>query len=346
MTLLQWSAGLLSPGVTALAVLVGLRFLLGVAEAPSFPANGRIVTTWFPTGERGFASAAFNAAQYAATIAFSPIMGTIADRMGWPSVFAFMGLLGVALAVVWPYLIRSPREHPWANAAEVAYIHDGGGLVDMDEVKSPPFSVRVLRQLIQNRMFLGICLGQYCINVLTWFFLTWFPIYLVTSRGMTILQAGMVAALPAIFGLVGGILGGLYSDWLLRRGWSLTAARKIPIVAGLLLSVFVIGCNYVRAPWEVVLMMSIAYFGKGVGSLGWAVIADVSPKEAIGLSGSVFNTFGNVAGIVTPIVIGYLVDRSGSFNGALVFVGAHAVVGVLSFLIVVGKIRRITLSNA
>ncbi len=193
-------------------------------------------------------------------------------------------------------------------------------------------------------MLLGVYLAQYCINVLTYFFLTWFPIYLVQARGMTILQAGLVASLPAICGFTGGVLGGVFSDALIRRGHSLTVARKVPIVGGMLLSACIIGCNYVATDWIVVALMSLAFFGKGIGALGWAVVADTSPKEAIGLSGSIFNMFGNVAGIVTPIVIGYLVATSGgSFNGALVFVGMNALLTVFSYLVIVKDIKRVEL---
>jgi ACS family glucarate transporter-like MFS transporter/ACS family D-galactonate transporter-like MFS transporter len=195
-------------------------------------------------------------------------------------------------------------------------------------------------------MLLGVYLAQYCINVLTYFFLTWFPIYLVQARHMTILQAGFVASLPAICGFTGGVLGGVISDGLIRRGCSLTLARKAPIVGGMLLSSCIIGCNYVDTDWVVVALMSLAFFGKGIGALGWAVVADTSPKEAIGLSGSIFNMFGNVAGIVTPIVIGYLVATTGSFNGALVFVGANALITVFSYLVIVKDIKRVELRQA
>jgi len=89
--------------------------------------------------------------------------------------------------------------------------------------------------------------------------------------------------------------------------------------------------------------MSLAFFGKGIGALGWAVVADTSPKEALGLSGAIFNMFGNVAGIVTPIVIGYLVAKTGSFNGALVFVGLNALLTVFSYLVIVKDIKRVEL---
>lgn len=348
-TLLQGCIGWFGAGA-AFVVLFGLRLLLGLAEAPSFPANARIVAAWFPTAERGTASAIFNSAQYFATVLFAPLMGAITHKLGWEWVFWVMGALGLIIAVVWPRLIHGPKEHPWTNAAEVAHIERGGGLVDMDRGGRPAAGggVRwgVIGELLGNRMMLGIYLGQYCITTLTWFFLTWFPIYLVKDRGMSILKVGFVAALPALCGFVGGILGGWFSDWLLRRGYSLTVARKTPIVAGLMLSVAMVGCNYVSAEWAVIMFMSLAFFGKGVGALGWAVISDTSPKSVTGLCGGLFNTFGNTAGIVTPIAIGYILKETGSFNWALVYVSAHAVLAVVCYLAIVGPIRRVELKTS
>ena len=343
-TLLQGVVGGMA-GVTAVVTLFVLRFLLGAAEAPSFPANSRIVAAWFPTAERGMASAIFNSAQYFATVLFAPIMGGITHAFGWPPVFWFMGGLGILFAAAWPRIIHSPREHPAANAAEIEHIATGGGLVDMDR----PGAVKklggwpVLRQLLGNRMLAGIYLGQYCITTLTWFFLTWFPIYLVKERGMSILQVGFVAALPAVCGFIGGLGGGAFSDWLLRRGRSLTLARKTPIITGLILSVSMVACNYVESQTAVIVFMSLAFFGKGVAALGWAVIADASPRQITGLSGGLFNTFGNVAGIITPIAIGYILKSTGSFNGALIFVSAHAVLAMVSYIFIVGEIKRVEL---
>jgi ACS family glucarate transporter-like MFS transporter len=343
-TLLQGFVGWFGATGAVVALFV-LRFLLGVAEAPSFPANARIVAAWFPTAERGTASAIFNSAQYFATVLFSPIMGWITHSFGWPPVFWFMGAVGLVFAAFWPRLIHGPKEHPAANAAEVAHIEQGGGLVNLDRKGASvgPTSWSTLGQLLGNRMLLGIYLGQYCITTLTWFFLTWFPIYLVKDRGMSILKVGFVAALPALCGFAGGILGGWFSDWLLRRGYSLTVARKTPIVVGLLLSVSMVACNYVESQVAVIFFMSLAFFGKGVGALGWAVISDTSPKSVTGLCGGLFNTFGNTAGIVTPIAIGYILKATGSFNWALVYVSAHAALAVASYLVVVGEIKRVEL---
>jgi ACS family glucarate transporter-like MFS transporter len=329
----------------AVLMLFIMRFLLGAAESPSFPANARIVAAWFPTAERGTASAIFNSAQYFATVLFSPVMGWIAHTFGWPPVFWFMGAVGLVFAAGWPRLIHSPREHPAVNAAEIAHIEKGGGLVNLDRKSVPNAPVRwaVIGQLLGNRMLVGIYFGQYCITTLTWFFLTWFPIYLVKDRGMSVLKVGFVAALPALCGFFGGLLGGWFSDLLLRRGCSLTVARKTPIVAGLLLSVSMVACNYVESQTAVVFFMSLAFFGKGVGALGWAVISDTSPKSVTGLCGGLFNTFGNTAGIVTPIAIGYILRETGSFNWALVYVSAHAALAVVSYLVVVGEIKRVEL---
>jgi len=104
-----------------------------------------------------------------------------------------------------------------------------------------------------------------------------------------------------------------------------------------------VACNYVDAESAVIFFMALAFFGKGVGALGWAVNSDTAPKQIAGLSGAVLNTCGNLSSITTPIAIGYIIESTGSFNGALVYVGAHAFVAIVCYLFVVGKIQRVTL---
>ncbi|GLS45269.1 MFS transporter [Methylobacterium brachythecii] len=344
-TLMQGAVGFFT-GFTAVALLFCLRLIVGLAEAPVFPANARITAAWFPASERGTASAFFNSSQYFATVLFTPLMGWVVHNFGWHHVFTFMGVLGIAFALLWTQVIYGPKEHPSVNQAELDYIREGGALLDMDghtRATAPGQTWETIRKLLSNRMLLGIYIGQYCITTLTYFFLTWFPVYLVKERGLSILQAGFAAVLPALCGFAGGILGGWVSDLLLKNGYSLTAARKIPIVGGMLLSMVIIGCNYVQADAVVIGLMALAFFGKGIGALGWAVVSDTSPKEGGGLSGGLFNTFGNTAGITTPIAIGYIVQQTGSFNGALVFVGLNALVAVFCYLVIVGEIKRVEL---
>ena len=347
-TLLQGFVGFFS-GAAAFILLIALRLLVGASEAPAFPGNSRITSAWFPTQERGLAASIFNSAQYFATVAFAPLMGWIVHHYGWQSIFFFMGALGMLVALVWFKTIYSPKDHPRLSAGDLQYMEQGGALVELDRKQQATSSVATLaciKELLSSRMLLGVYIGQYCINSLTYFFITWFPIYLVQERGMNILQAGFLASLPAIAGFLGGISGGWLSDRLMKKGYSITLSRKLPIVVGMLMSTSMIGCNYVATDTLVIAIMSLAYFGKGVGALGWAVVADTSPKEAGGLSGGLFNTFGNTAGIVTPIVIGYLVQATGSFAAALAYVGAHAVLAIVSYLCVVGDIKRITLTRS
>lgn len=338
-------------GFTAVVVLFILRFMLGIAEAPAFPANSRITVAWFPTKETGTAAALFNSAQYFATVLFAPLLGYIVHTYGWKYSFIFMGIVGFIFLLIFLKFIHAPKKSKYINPEELDYITKGGALVDMDHKvndktknnEAPKW--HYLRQLLKNRMFIGVYIAQYCINAITYFFITWFPVYLVQDRGMTILKAGIVAVLPAIFGFVGGNLGGLFSDYLFRKGASLSVARKVPIVFGMLISMSMILCNYTEVEWMVVAFMALSYFGKGVGALGWAVNADTAPKEITGLSGALFNTFGNLSSIVTPIAIGYIIGVTGSFNGALVFVSIHAFMAIVSYVFIVGKIQRFVIKT-
>ena len=337
-------------GAWALVMLFTFRFLMGLAEAPSFPANSRIAAAWFPSKERATAVAIFNSAQYFATVIFAPIMGWLTYEFGWQSVFYFMGIIGIIFAILAFYMIRNPKDHPWVNDKEVAYIEEGGGLVDMDQKKEDGKpkgpQMNTIMKLLKSRMMLGVYLGQYCVNCLTYFFITWFPIYLATERGLNIKAVGMLAAIPAVAGFVGGILGGVFSDYLMRRTNSLSIARKTPIVFGMLFSMMMIFCNYVDSITLVIFFMALSFFGKGFGSLGWAVMADTAPKEATGLAGGLFNMFGNTSSIVSPIIIGYIVAITGRFEWALVFVAAHAFLAAFSFLFIVGPIKRMELNES
>jgi MFS transporter, ACS family, glucarate transporter len=178
-TLAQGGVWAVGP-VLAVYVLFGLRFLVGLAEAPSFPANGRIVAASFPANERGTASAIFNSAQYFATVLFAPIMGFITVTFGWPWVFYFMGTVGVAVSLVWLKVGYSPKSHPRLDSQELDHIAKGGALVNLDQPSEGVVADRdsaplwgCLKELVQNRMMVGIYLGQFCINAITYFFITW-----------------------------------------------------------------------------------------------------------------------------------------------------------------------------
>lgn len=344
-TMLQGTVGWIGlVGSSAAITLFGMRFMLGLVESPAFPANNRIVSAWFPTRERGTASALFNSAQYMAVVVFAPLMAWLTHNMGWEHVFLWMGGAGIVATFFWFALYHDPASHPRLQKAELDYMREGGALVSLEakrKAEKPKLKWAEVKQLFTNRTLWGIYLGQYCITALTYFFITWFPIYLIKGRGMTIMEAGWVAALPAICGFSGGVLGGVVSDWLIRRGVHPSRARKTPFVIGMALSATLVSANYVDANWMVIALMALAFFGKGLAAVGWAVLSDTAPQNMVGLSGGVFNGIGNTAGIITPVVIGYFVATTGSFNAALWFVAAHGIIAILAYTVIAGRFERV-----
>ena len=331
----------------AFTVIFVLRICSGLAQAPVFPGNGRIVAAWFPTSERGRASAIFNASQYFALPIFAPIFGGLLHRFGWQSCFWFLGLLGALLTVLWFTNIFGPKDHPRVSSSEVETIERGGGLVNTDataSAKKNTLTWATVKMLLSHRMLVGVYIGQYCITTLTWFFLTWFPLYLSQARHMSVLKVGFAAAVPGLCGGFGGILGGVISDKLLQSGCSLSFARKLPIMAGMALSMTIIACNYAGSQTIMLLFMSLSFFGKGIGALGWTVISDTSPKGMVGMNGALFNLCGNMAGVTTPLIIGYIVGKTHSYNGALLFVGFIAFCAIVAYGPIVGEIKRLELT--
>ncbi|WP_413738415.1 MFS transporter [Sodalis sp. RH21] len=356
--ILLWSLftvmmGFVSYLTLVLPALLALRFLLGIAESPVGPSAGRIIAAWFPSSERGISGSIFNSAAYLSMAIFTPLMGWLCHVFGWQHVFIVMGAIGLLLALFWGKLFEVPTKHKKINPAELEYIKAGGGLVELDadirdaegkQQKVKGATLSEFGQLFKSRMLVGIFISQYCITSITWFFLSWFPIYLVKERGLSILEAGFIATVPAICGWIGGISSGFFSDYLLKRTGSLSIARKIPITFGLTLTTFMVGCNYVDSSWAVVGLMSAAFFGKGFGNLGFTVIADCAPKRIVGTTAGLMNALGNVSGIITPVVIGYLLARTGSFHAALVYVGIHGLLAILSYWVIVGKLQRLELN--
>lgn len=346
--ILTGCAGYVGASAAFTAIFI-LRILSGLAQSPVFPGNGRIVAAWFPTSERGRASAIFNASQYFALPIFAPIFGGLLHRYGWQSCFWFMGALGGVFTLVWFTNIYGVKDHPRIAPAEIETIERGGGLVNTDadaSAKKNTLNWATVKMLLSYRMLVGVYIGQYCITTLTWFFLTWFPLYLSQARHMSVLKVGFAAAVPGLCGGFGGILGGIISDELLRRGCSLSFSRKLPIMAGMALSMTIIACNYAGSQSIMLLFMSISFFGKGIGALGWTVISDTSPKGMVGMNGALFNLCGNLAGVTTPLIIGYIVEKTDSYNGALVFVAVIAFCAIVSYGPIVGEIKRLELAPA
>ncbi|MDE1157271.1 MAG: MFS transporter [Neorhizobium sp.] len=340
--------GELTADVTAAVVLLfALRFALGFIEAPGFPANARLTLMWFPKEERGFPSATFSSASYFAVAIFSPLSGYLVSKLGWPAPFFLLGVAGAVAAVLWFAFMREPRQHPNVSNSELDHIMKGGGLIDIDASKTRSEaglpSGALIKSLLSRRMLWCAYLGQYCAVALSYFFITWFPIYLVKDRGMDILNAGFAAVAPSLFGFAGGILGGYLSDLLVKRGFSLSLARKIPFVGGMLLATTLVCAALTDSNTMIIAIMTFAFFGKGIaaGAGTWTLVSDTAPREAVGFAGSIFNCVGNIAGIVTPIIFGYIVAGTGSYEIGLFFVGGHCLIAALLYAFVMGPIVRV-----
>jgi ACS family D-galactonate transporter-like MFS transporter len=328
-----------------LAMLFALRLAIGAMEAPSFPMNNRVVTTWFPERERATAIGFYTSGQFVGLAFLTPVLMYLQVHFGWRSVFISVGLLGIVWAAVWYIVYRGPLSYKGTNQAEIDLIRRGGGLVDLSEQQHPAgerggFTAGDLALVLTKSKLWGLYIGQYALTSTLWFFLTWFPTYLVEYRHMSFQQAGFLASLPFLAAFCGIICSGLVSDFLVRRGFSLGIARKTPIVTGLLLSTSIIGANYVRTPHMIITFMAVAFFGNGLASIAWSLVSAVAPKRLIGLTGGVFNFIGNMSSITVPVIIGALV-RGGSFSLAIAYISGMALVGALSYILVVGKIERL-----
>jgi ACS family D-galactonate transporter-like MFS transporter len=340
----MWSLATVAQGFAhVFLVLIGLRLVLGIFEAPTFPICNRLATTWFPEGERAGAIGFYTAGQYAGLAFLTWFLVQAQDRFGWRSVFLITGGIGLAWAAFWYAVYRDPASSTGLSDSERELIRSGGGWVDGGSARrSMEFSASDLRIVLTQRPLWGIYIGQFALNAIPWFFLTWFPTYLVTYRhfGFIREKGQFFATFPFVAAFFGVICGGLVSDLMVRRGASRTVARKAPIVAGMLLSTSFVGANFADDPRWVIFYLAVAFFGNGFASITWVLVSLMAPKRLLGLTGGVFNLCGNLASILVPLVIGIIVQHFG-FAPAIAFVSLIALGGALSYMLLVGEVARV-----
>lgn len=341
--LITWSIATFMQGFArGFVSLFGLRLATGAFEAPSYPINNRIVTSWFPNHERASAIALYVSGQFIGLAFFTPVLVTIQFYFGWQGLFFTTGLIGLLWGLIWYFFYRDPLDHATVNAAELDYIEKGGGLISgkkHDTGQPSVWNLANIKQVFTNRTLWGVYIGQFCMNAMLWFFLTWFPTYLVQYRGLSFIKSGYLASIPFLAACGGLLLSGFVSDYLVRQGKSVGLARKTPIIIGLLVSVSIVGANYSNNTAFIIFFMALAFFGAGMALISWVFVSILAPKHLIGLTGGVFNFMGNLASIIVPIVIGFLV-KGGDFEPALVFIGALGLIGASSYIFLVGKTEQ------
>jgi sugar phosphate permease len=223
--------------------------------------------------------------------------------------------------------------------------------VDANSVAAAPRAVEERNRvtwasLFRHRTLWGMMLGFFCLNFVIYFFITWFPSYLVQTRGFSLKSLGTLGMIPALISIPGGWLGGYVSDTLFRRGWSLTAARKTCMVGGMLLSSVITLSAFTS---DVYLML--AFFGIAYGSLAfaaasiWSLPGDVAPTpDHVASIGGIQNFASNLAGIVITTFTGVMVAMSkGSFTVPLVVAGGFCLLGAFSYLVIVGRIEPLSI---
>jgi ACS family D-galactonate transporter-like MFS transporter len=343
--LILWSVATAFLGmVGSFVALLCLRLLIGALEAPSYMINNQVVTSWFPDRERAGAIGFYTSGQFIGLAFLQPLLVWLVAEHGWRAVFFTTGIGGMFWGLIWWVTYRTPRESGRANAAEIALIEAGGGLVDLGSAEANKqkrkLSWNDLGTVFKYRKLWGVYIGQFAVTSCQWFFLTWFPTYLVEFRHLSILKSGIYVSLPFIAAFFGTQLAGFLSDRILRSGRSLGLARKSPIIFGLLLSSSIVGANFVDAPELVIAFMALAFFGNGMASIGWSLISHVAPRHLIGLTGGTFNFISNLSGITTPLIIGYLA-QGGNFAPGLTYIATVAVIGALTYIFVIGKLERV-----
>jgi ACS family D-galactonate transporter-like MFS transporter len=285
------------------------------------------VAAWFREEERAQATAVYTVGEYLGLACFGPLLFWIASRFGWRALFFVVGAVGIVFGAVWWLSYREP-EHATHDARHA---------------RCMPVAWPQVRRLLRSRKVWGASIGQFGGNSTLVFFLTWFPTFLANERHLNWIRAGFFAILPFVAAAFGVMLGGWGSDRLLRSTGSRNLARKLPVVGGLLGASTIILANYVHSDTAVIAIFSFAFFCQGMTGLGWTVISDIAPRELMGITAGIFNFAANLAGVITPIVIGEIIGATGSFNYALAYVGAAALVGAMSYVFLLGDIERIVL---
>jgi len=343
--LILWSLATACLGIVGSFVsLLAIRLLIGALEAPSYMINNQVVTSWFPDRERGGAIGFYISGQFIGLAFLQPLLVWLTAGFGWRSVFFATAILGAVWGLIWLSSYRGPRQSPKANAAEISLIETGGGLLDLGSAPASEQKAKVsladLRTVFKYRKLWGVYIGQFAVTSSQWFFLTWFPTYLVEFRHLSILKSGIYVSLPFIAAFLGTQISGFMSDKILRSHHSLGTARKAPIIFGLLLSSSIVGANFVDAPELVIAFMALAFFGNGMASIGWSLISHVAPRGLIGLTGGTFNFISNLSGIATPLIIGYLA-RGGNFAPGLSYIAVVALIGALAYILMIGKLEPV-----
>ena len=320
--------------------IFGARILLGAAEAPGFPASAKATGYWFPRRERSLATSIFDAAAKFSNVIGVLLVALVVVHFGWRWGFAITASLSFLYFLVFTVFYRDPSKHPRLSPQELAYIQAGGAAVEGPAASG---EVAMLGHLLRNRKLWGLTIGFAAYGYSFYLFLTWLPNYLVETMHMSILKSAGFAAVPWACATVADlVVGGWLIDHLIGRGYAETPVRKTVLVTGMLLGLAVFGATLTSSPTWAIVWISIALSGLAAAApVGWSIPSLIAPRGATGTISGIMNFLNNLMGAVAPITTGYIVGATHSFTGAFVTAGVVLIVGILSYVFVLGKLTPI-----
>jgi len=322
-TLWSISQGLIG-FANSLGMLIAFRMLLGVGEAIYLPGGSKVVSLLFRPAERGLPCGLFDAGTRTGLVIEGVLVPWMLIHYGWRASFSIVGFA----ALVWliPWFLVTPRN--------LRSTPDGS-------TRSRPSGfMRSVAALVTNRNLLGVCLSFFCFDYYWYFLVNWLPDYLVTSRGLTILSAGLSAAIPYFVFGASEPIGGWIADRLVHRGWSESRARKGVVTVAFLTGLLLIPAARVDTPGTAVaLIVGGCLVGLATGNL-LVILQSCAPADEVGLWTGVYNFIGNIAGILSPLVTGFLIDRTGSYTAPFVLAASLIAVGPLALWTIVGELTR------
>jgi MFS family permease len=329
-------ASALSPGVGS---FFASRLLLGVGEAPTFPGNAKAIGYWFPRSERSLATALFDGAAKFGPAVGVVLVGAISARWGWRWSFAATGFISFVFFLAFWIFYRDPHNDPKLSAPERAYIkeggaqpHDGKGILG-----GAPLSY-----LLRQRKVLGLVLGFFAYNYCFYLMLYWLPSYF-GSLHLDTFHSAVYTSIPWLFATATDILiGGVLVDSLIKRGRSETVVRQAVLITGTIFGLALAGAMQTRDPKVAVFWISIALGGLAAAApVGWSIPALIAPRNSVGKVGSILNTGNQIAGIIAPILTGYLAGPLNSFGAAFAIAAALLLGGILSYVLLLGRIEQV-----
>jgi MFS transporter, ACS family, D-galactonate transporter len=335
---LAWSVfALVSAAAGSLGMLVGANIALGLGRAPAYPLSAKATGYWFPTGERSTATAIFDAGAKLATAIGMPLLSLILMTHGWRAMFLATGIVSLLFFGAFFLFYRDPAGDARLTHAERRHIEDGHAQAD-----GIPASGTFAALLGQAKVW-GVTIGFGAYGYAFFLLLTWLPGYFASTFGMSVLTTGLYTAIPWLVAAIAEVLfGGFLIDALIARGTDATRVRKTVLVIGMLLGASIFGATTTRDPNVAVAYITLALAGLAVAApVAWSLPSLIAPRGTVGTVSSIMNFANILMAFIAPIVAGHIVATTGSFTGVLLTATAALIVGVLSYVFLLGRIEPI-----